>query len=531
MIDGKIIYQIYPRSFYDSTKSGTGDLTGIEDKLDYVASLGVDYVWLSPFFTSPMKDFGYDVADYCNVDPIFGDLSSFDRLVEKANKLNLKVMIDMVISHSSDQHPWFLESCRNIDNDKSDWYVWVDAKKGAHSLPNNWLSVFGNSSWQYHEGRNQFYLHNFLVSQPDLNFHNLAVQEAMLGVCEFWMKRGIKGIRLDTVNFYFHDLQLRDNPLHSEHSTALDSPGCNPYIKQNHLYDKNRPENINFLIHLRKLANQYDVLLLGEVGADQETAHMIKNYTTGNDKLHLCYGFDYIGGPFSVKYYCESINNFWGTPPKGMICNSFGNHDSVRWISRWEHNNDYDLEFTKLCASLLMFLKGACCIYQGEELGLSEYEITKKEDIKDPYGLAFFPEFKGRDGCRTPMVWQKDALNGGFSSAPKTWLPVPEEHLAKAVDQQNEPDSLLNFYRQLIIFKKNNEILQSGDIQAEPISKNLLRIIRTGAKGDKLEGIFNFSDTKLSINKSNQDILWPNNNNNNNRSNELGPYGVVIRKI
>ena len=248
---GAVIYQIYPRSFADSNGDGVGDLPGITAKLDYVASLGVDAIWLSPFFKSPMKDYGYDVEDYCDVDPLFGTLADFDALIAKAHKLNLKVMIDQVISHTADSHPWFKESRANKVNPKADWFVWADAKSDG-APPNNWLSIFGGSAWAWDTRRCQYYLHNFLTSQPDLNFHNKDVREALYKTIDFWLKRGVDGFRHDTVNYYVHDQKLRDNPPNNN-PLVVDVPESNPYGYQQHIYDKSRPENLAVMQELRAL--------------------------------------------------------------------------------------------------------------------------------------------------------------------------------------------------------------------------------------------------------------------------------------
>ena len=249
---GAVIYQIYPRSFQDSNNDGIGDLAGIVQRLPYIASLGVDAIWISPFFTSPMKDYGYDVSDYCDVDPMFGQLSDFDAVIETAHRLGIRVMIDLVLSHTSDQHPWFKESRASRENARADWYVWADPKPDG-TPPNNWLSIFGGSAWHWDARREQYYLHNFLVSQPDLNLHSPAVQDALLDVARFWLNRGVDGFRLDTINFYFHDQKLRDNPaLPPERRNASIAPSVNPYNHQEHLYDKNRPENLAFLRRLRE---------------------------------------------------------------------------------------------------------------------------------------------------------------------------------------------------------------------------------------------------------------------------------------
>ncbi len=284
---GGVIYQIYPRSYQDSNGDGVGDLPGITARLEHVAQLGADGIWLSPFFKSPMKDFGYDVSDYRDVDPMFGTLDDFRALVARAHELGLKVMIDQVLSHTSDQHPWFKESRSSRDNPKADWYVWADAKDDGNP-PNNWLSIFGGSSWQWDTGRLQYYMHNFLSSQPDLNFHHPDVQQALLDDVRFWLELGVDGYRLDTANFYFHDRELRSNPGRGQ--PRADDPAVdavNPYGWQRHLYDKSQPENLEFLRRLRALLDEYPhTTMVGEIGDDDGLGRMAE-YTSGGDKLHM----------------------------------------------------------------------------------------------------------------------------------------------------------------------------------------------------------------------------------------------------
>ncbi|NIY98848.1 alpha-glucosidase, partial [Salipiger sp. HF18] len=283
---GAVIYQIYPRSFQDSNGDGVGDLLGIAKRLPHIASLGVDAVWISPFFRSPMADFGYDVSDYCDVDPMFGTLSDFDVVIDTAHKLGLKVLMDLVMSHSSIEHPWFKESRSSKDNPRANWYVWADAQLDG-TPPNNWLSIFGGSAWQWDPTRCQYYLHNFLTEQPDLNFHEPALQDTLLDVAEFWLHRGVDGFRLDTVNFYTHDKQLRNNPpLAPEERNPITAPAVNPYTWQNHLYDKTQPENLEFLARLRTLMNRYNAAAVGEIGEDQRGLEVLGDYTRGDQHLH-----------------------------------------------------------------------------------------------------------------------------------------------------------------------------------------------------------------------------------------------------
>ncbi len=444
---GAVIYQIYPRSFQDHNGDGIGDLVGITQRLDYVADLGVDAIWISPFFTSPMKDFGYDVSNYREVDPVFGTIEDFDLLIEKAHCLGLKVIIDQVISHSSDQHRWFQESRQSKTNPRADWYVWAEAKPDG-TPPNNWMSIFGGSAWHWDPRRKQYYFHNFLASQPDLNFHNSLVQDAVLGEMRFWLDRKVDGFRLDTVNFYFHSEGLETNPaLARERLNASIAPDVNPYNLQDHIYDKSQPENLPFLKKIRELLDEYpNVTSVGEIGDAQHQQRIMAEYTAGDDRLHMAYAFDFLGGSFDVKNFSEAIIAA-SKAKDSWQCLAFSNHDVVRHVSRWaKHGQEED--FARLAAMLLLSMRGSVCLYQGEELGLTEADIAFDE-LMDPYGVEFWPNFKGRDGCRTPMVWQAQANFGGFTTASKSWLPVPADHLRRAVDQQERSNagSVLEFYR------------------------------------------------------------------------------------
>ena len=491
---GAVIYQIYPRSFQDSNGDGIGDLAGITRRLDHVADLGADAVWISPFFTSPMKDFGYDVSDYRDVDPMFGTLADFDALVDKAHRLGLKVMIDLVLSHSSDQHPWFAESRRDRTNAKADWYVWADAKPDG-TPPNNWLSIFGGSAWHWDGRRMQYYLHNFLTTQPDLNFHCADVQDALLDVARFWLERGVDGFRLDTINFYFADKKLRDNPaLPEEERNDLTAPSVNPYNWQNHIHSKNQPENLDFLRRLRAVMEPYGAAAVGEVGDSQRGLEIMGEYTSGDDLMQMCYAFEFLAkDKLTAARVAETFDRLEKAAPDGWACWAFSNHDVMRHFTRWGLSE----ASAKAYATLLMCLRGSVCLYQGEELGLGEAELAF-EDLRDPYGIEFWPEFKGRDGCRTPMVWDRDNLNGGFSDA-RPWLPVPAEHLARAVSAlAGDPGALPAHYRRAIAFRHAHAALQSGTMDDMRAEGEVIRFIRTGG-GERIFVAVNLSDRAARI--------------------------------
>ena len=485
---GGVIYQIYPRSFQDSNGDGIGDLRGILDRLEHVASLGVDAIWLSPIFTSPMADMGYDVSNYTDIDPLFGSLADFDALIEKAHELGLKVVIDQVVSHTSDKHPWFIESKSSRDNPRADWYVWVDPKDDGMP-PNNWPSVFGGPAWEWNGTRRQYYLHNFLIAQPDLNFHNPEVQDAVLATMRFWLERGVDGFRFDTVNYYFHDEDLRDNPpAPREEETPLEA---DPYGMQEHLYSKNRPENIDFLKRVRALLDEFPgTTTVGEVGEAHRAIEIMAAYTSGDDLLHMCYSFDMLGPTFTPKHFRSRVENFFKGAPDGWPCWSFSNHDVNRHITRWEGHAVTPDALGRLSVTLLLSLKGTACIYQGEELGLPEAELEYSE-LTDPPGLRFWPENKGRDGCRTPMPWT-GKLNAGFSET-KPWLPVKGPHLKRNVAAlEADPALLLHYYRAILKYRKDNPALIDGEITFHDVKAPILGFSRQSGQ-DALVCVFNLS--------------------------------------
>jgi alpha-glucosidase len=463
---GAVIYQIYPRSYQDSNGDGVGDLKGIIRHLPYIAGLGADAIWISPFCKSPMKDFGYDVSDYCDVDPMFGTLADFDALVAEAHRLGLKVMMDEVISHTADVHPWFRESRSSRTNPKADWYVWADAKPDG-TPPNNWLSIFGGSAWAWDTRRQQYYMHNFLSEQPDLNFHNRDVQDALLDVTRFWLERGVDGFRLDTINFYFHSQGLEDNPaLPPSERNDQTAPSVNPYNYQDHIYDKSQPENVDFLRRFRALLDEYPAAAaVGEVGDSQRGLQVVADYTGGGDRVQMCYAFDFLAPEkISAAKVRTVLEDFGRVATDGWACWAFSNHDVKRHASRWGEGEADRKAYLKVISALLMSLRGSVCIYQGEELGLTEAELAF-EDLQDPYGIRFWPEFKGRDGCRTPMVWDSKAPNGGFSTQ-KPWLPVPSEHVGMAVDTQaGDAASLLEHYRRFLAFRRSHPAFAKGEIE------------------------------------------------------------------
>ncbi|MBI3442036.1 MAG: alpha-glucosidase [Proteobacteria bacterium] len=461
---GAVMYQIYPRSFCDSNGDGIGDLNGITSKLDYIASLGVDGVWISPFYTSPMADFGYDVADYCSIDPIFGTLEDFDALLNGLHKRGLKLIIDLVLNHTSEQHPWFTESRKDKTNSKADWYVWTDPRRDG-TPPNNWLSVFGGPAWQYDSRRGQYYFHQFLQQQPDLNIRNHEVQDELLRIAEWWLKRGVDGFRLDALNHCIHDERLRDNPPREDIDRTKTDRQMHPYYWQRHLYDKTQPEMIPFIKRLRQLTDRYpERMMVGEIGDDQQNKTSVA-YTNGPEMLHTSYSFALLGPDiYAAKKLRAIIEDYFKEPGDSWPSWAFSNHDVRRVATRWGVNGQPDTRQVKMLIALLTSLRGTAFLYEGEELGLGEADIPF-EKLQDPFGIFLWPEDKGRDGCRTPMPWNGTQKNAGFSTAPETWLPIPPEHLTKSVaDGEKEAKSPLHFTRNFLKWRKTYPVLKTGKL-------------------------------------------------------------------
>ncbi|WKE65201.1 alpha-glucosidase family protein [Gallaecimonas kandeliae] len=491
---GAVIYQIYPRSFQDTNGDGVGDLPGIIDKLDYIASLGVDAIWISPFFKSPMADFGYDIADYRDVDPLFGNLADFDRLLAGAHQRGIKVMIDQVLSHTSVEHDWFKESREDKTNPKADWYVWADANEDG-TPPNNWLSLFGGVAWRWEPRRCQYYLHNFLSSQPDLNFHNPEVQKATLDNVKFWLDKGVDGFRLDAINFCFHDKQLRDNPAKpKDKRVGRGFSPDNPYAFQYHWYNNTQPENLPFLEELRALVDQYPgATTLGEISSEDSLATMAE-YTEGR-RLHMGYSFELLTDDFTAAYIRGTVEGLEAKMTQGWPCWAISNHDVQRVVTRWGGAAP-PAHMASMLTALVCSLRGSVCVYQGEELGLAEADVAF-EDLQDPYGITFWPQFKGRDGCRTPMPWT-GGEHGGFSTA-KPWLPVPDDHRSKAVAlQEGQHDSTLASFRTFMAWRKTQAALVLGEIRFLDCPEPVLAFVREH-EGKQVLVAFNLSDAQVEV--------------------------------
>lgn len=487
---GATIYQVYPRSFADSNGDGIGDLPGITARLDHIASLGVDAVWLSPFFPSPMNDFGYDVSDYCDVDPIFGTLADFDALVARGHALGLKIIIDQVYAHTSDQHGWFAESRSDRSNAKADWYVWADAKPDG-SPPSNWQSVFGGPAWTWDARRRQYYMHNFLSSQPQLNVHHPDVQQALLDTAAFWLDRGVDGFRVDAINFSMHDPALTDNP------PAPPGNGLRtrPFDFQLHIHNQSHPDIPLFIERLRSLLDSYgERFTVAEVGGNDSDGEM-KAFTAHDRRFNSAYGFDFLYADQLTPALVREATERWPEAPGiGWPSWAFSNHDAPRAVSRWAPPHARDA-YARMVMLLLLCLRGDVFIYQGEELGLPQVAIGY-DDLKDPEAIANWPLTLGRDGARTPMPWCPDSAGLGFSEA-KPWLPIGEDHAALAVGvQERDGTSMLALTRRLIALRQSSDALLLGEMRVVAAADNVLAFERA-VDGERLLCVFNLGEAPV----------------------------------
>lgn len=487
---GAAIYQIYPRSFQDSNGDGVGDLRGITSRLHYVAELGVDAIWISPFFTSPMRDFGYDVSDYCDVDAIFGTLADFDELVAHAHELGLKVIVDQVYAHSSDLHPWFAESRQSQHNPKADWYVWADPKADG-TPPCNWQSVFGGPAWTWDARRGQYYMHTFLKEQPQLNMHNPEVQAAVQEIARFWLARGVDGFRLDALNHAMHDPMLRDNPPAPHDGRRF----TRPFDFQIKKYSQSHPDMIGVIEMLRATCDAFgEIHTVAEIGGDDAEAER-RAYTLGNNRLNSAYGFDFLYAPaLDAEFVAETLAGW--QDDSAWPSWAFENHDAPRALSRWCKPEDREA-FARLKLALLLALRGNVIIYQGEELGLLQDDIPF-ELLKDPEAIANWPLTLSRDGARTPMPWEDVAL-GGFTTG-EPWLPLSEQNLSKAaLVQEGDAGSLLNYTRALLALRKGSAALRLGHLRGVTTLGELLRFDRVAENGETVACIFNLSPAPVTL--------------------------------
>ncbi|WP_292066526.1 alpha-glucosidase [Brevundimonas sp. UBA7664] len=480
---GAVIYQVYPRSFADTNGDGVGDLPGVTAHLDHIASLGVDGVWLSPFFTSPMKDFGYDVADYCDVDPVFGTLADFDRLIARAHQLGLKIITDLVFAHTSDKHVWFAESRQSRSGPKADWYVWADAKPDG-SPPSNWQSVFGGPAWTWDARRGQYYMHNFLPEQPQLNLHNPAVQDSLLEVARFWLDRGVDGFRFDAINFSMHDPKLTDNP-----PLPPGGPRTRPFDFQDKVHNQSQPGIVDFLARIRALTDSYGGRFsVAEVAGDHAEREM-QAFTRGEGHLNSAYGFLYLYAPTLERQLVRMGAEAWhGRDGQGWPSWTFSNHDAPRAISRWAGGRDLNA-MARMAMLLLMTLRGNVFIYQGEELALPQGEVPF-DRLVDPEAIANWPRTLGRDGARTPIPWRADQPWAGFSTV-EPWLPLDPRHVDLAVDRQEaDPHAMLHVTRRLVALRKSHPALVRGEMHMLESDGDILCFERV-SDDERLVCVFN----------------------------------------
>ena len=485
---GAVIYQIYPRSYLDTDGDGIGDLEGIRRRLDYVAGLGADAIWLSPITPSPNDDFGYDVADYTGVAPEFGGMVAFDKVLEEAHARGLRVILDQVLSHTSDRHPWFQESMLDPAGPKADWYVWADARPDG-TPPNNWLAAFGGPAWSWSPVRCRYYFHQFLRTQPKLNFHNPDVVEAVLGVLKFWLDKGVDGFRLDVANSYVHDAALTDNsPVPPEKREGL--AAFHPPRHQQVDKSWNQPENVAIMRRIRDLVDGYEArLVFGEFAGGQ---NILGQYAGGSDRLHTAYTFDLLEAPAltpaTIRRYYEKVA---GPVADLFPCVTFSNHDVPRPVTRWAKGRDA-AAVARQAMLLLMTLRGTALMYQGEELGLDDIDVARDE-VRDPFGLLYFPYFKGRDGCRSPMPWTNEAPNAGFTSG-TPWLPVGPDHPARSVAaQEGKAGSVLEAAREALALRHAHAALRTGPIAFLDAPDGML-VFRRGDGAGAIHCAFNFAD-------------------------------------
>jgi alpha-glucosidase len=466
-----VLYQVYVRSFADSDDDGVGDLAGLLARLDHLAWLGVDALWLSPVMPSPNADWGYDVADYCAVLPEYGSLDDLDEVIAAAGRVGIRVLLDLVPNHTSDHHQWFVEARSAVDSERRDWYVWADPKPDG-SAPNNWVGSFGGPAWSLDAASGQYYLHNFLPEQPDLNWWNDGVGKAFDDIVRFWWDRGVAGFRIDVCNMMIKDAALRDNPPATE-----DDPFIMQMFGQRPVYNGNRPEVHDVLRRWRTISGEYASprVLLGETNVDT-LENLAAYYGSGDDELHMGFNFPFIEAPFEAPELSDIVARTEALlPPTAWPVWTGSNHDVSRLATRWCGG---DPAKVRLALLMLLTLRGTPVLYQGDEIGLTDREFDKDE-LRDPVGLRFWPYYPGRDPERTPMQWD-DGPNRGFTSAGVTpWLPLADAPVNVA-GQRADPDSVLHFVRDLIAFRRRSSDLLSGDYRSPPVGDGLWVFQRGG---------------------------------------------------
>ena len=493
-----VIYEIYPRSFQDSNGDGIGDLNGIAQRLGYLESLGVDAIWIAPCYPSPQVDFGYDISDYQAIDPVYGTLTDFDRLVAEAGRHHIRVLLDMVLNHTSDRHPWFVEAASSRSAPHHDYYVWSDGRtdSAGHRLPpNNWVSLFGGSAWQYVPAVDQFYYHKFYRQQPDLNWRNPKVEQAMFGAMRFWLDRGVAGFRLDAITALLEDPKLRDEPVLGG-TNAQGDPNLNE------IYTNNLPEDHDVIRRLRAMIDTYpgDRLLVGETYV-AHTAQLDPWYGGArHDELQL--PMDTLVGLGKRldatklrRLLSEAQTELHGSQPLLV----FDNHDQIRSWDRWG-DGVHNAEIARIVAALLLTTRDAALLYEGQEIGQTTATPTRVEDVRDPIGITGWPKEKGRDGERTPMQWS-DEPQAGFSTNAHTWLPVTANYLKLNVKSESaDPASLLNWYRQLIALRRSSAALREGrTVMLDRSNPHVLTYARVAPGGETILVSLNMSGQPQTI--------------------------------
>ena len=483
-----VIYEIYPRSFQDSNGDGVGDINGITSRLDYLRDLGIDAIWISPMYPSPLVDFGYDISDYTSIDPLYGTLADFDRLVSEAKKRNIRVIMDFVPNHTSDQHPWFAESRSSRTNPKRDWYIWRDGK-GPDQPPNNWQSWFGHSAWKFDPITNQYYYHHFYTEQPDLNWRNPQVRNAMYDAMRFWLGRGVAGFRIDAVSRLFEDPNLHDDPI---------LPGKNAYGDPNiaHKYTDNLPEVHQVLREMRSVVNEFpgNPVLISEAD-EPNIAELTKMYGSKNDEIQLPMDFQIADvNKLSAPDFRRLLDEIDRNPAGGQPHYFFSNHDQPR---QWDRYGDgvHNDQIAKLMAALLLTTRATPLMYYGEEIGMRTTDPVRKEDVQDPIGKLGWPQEKGRDGERTPMQWDT-SKEAGFSTAESPWLPVPPSSAEYNVKvESQDPNSILSFYKRLLALRRSEPGLRDGKyLPLDRGNPDVLSFLRKApGNGDSILVVLNMS--------------------------------------
>ncbi len=480
-----VLYQIYPRSFADSNADGVGDIPGIIEHLDHLAWLGVDGIWLSPVTVSPNADWGYDVSDFCAVAPEFGTLADFDRLVAEAGERGIRVLMDIVPNHTSDQHPWFVDSRSSRDAAHRNWYVWADGKEGGEP-PNNWVSSFGGPGWTFDELTGQYYLHNHLEQQPDLNWWNEDVRDTFDGILRFWSDRGVAGFRIDVCNIIIKDADLRDNPPATEHDDFETQ-----MFGQRSVYNANRPEVHEVIRRWRRLADGYDEprLLIGEtpVPVDALAAY----YGNGTDELGLAFNFNFISAPFTAGAMRAVVEETEAAlPPGSWPAWAGSNHDMFRFPTRWAEDEPRRI---RLALLMLLSLRGTPVLYQGDEIGMANVAVAP-DDLRDPLGVRFHPYYEGRDAGRTPMQWS-DTEGGGFTGAARPWLPLGDVAAANVAAQRDDPDSPLALCRDLFDFRRRHPEFSAGGYASLPAPEG----VWAWARDERHVVVLNMSDGEVGL--------------------------------